>query len=558
MGSKSKAKNIMRANGVPVIPGYQGEDQSLARLRAESEAIGFPVLLKAAAGGGGKGMRLVNDPEDLEDACAATRREAKSAFGDEELIVEKFFPSARHIEFQIFGDRHGNAVHLLERECTIQRRYQKVMEESPSPALDAATRQAMGEAALRAAHALEYDNAGTVEFLYAGNGEFYFLEINTRLQVEHPVTEMITGLDLVEWQIAAAEGRPLPLAQDQIQARGYAMECRLYAEDARNNFLPVTGTVRLWDPPRLEGMRYDAAVCNGTQISIHYDPLIAKVIAHGPDRASTLRRMQYALGNLVCLGLTTNLPFLLRLLQDPDVSAGRYETNYLAVKPDLSDLYDYPEEIHHRAAVALTLYRWQRRREKQPLLQAVPSGWRNNFYRHQQENLLLVEKNWEVHYRLVGGTFEFLIRDQRYDVRLLQANSTGVRLEMDGRLEYFPIACEDDWYFIHAPGTGQLIARALSRFPEIEGERLAGSCRAPMPGEVVRVLVKAGKIVKAGDSLVVLSSMKMENLITAAEDGTVEEIFVTEGQHVEAGFLLLKLARRTPAPEKEDPNKKQK
>ena len=542
MGSKSRAKAIMQEYGVPVVPGYQGDDQSIERLTEAARHIGFPVLLKAAAGGGGKGMRSVQREAERESAVRAARREAAKAFGDEELIIEKYFASARHIEFQIFGDRHGNVLHLRERECSIQRRYQKVVEESPSPALSETTRQQMGAAAVEAARALQYDNAGTVEFIYVGAGQFYFLEVNTRLQVEHPVTELITGLDLVEWQIAVAEGRPLPLTQEAVRADGYALECRLYAEDARNDFLPVTGTVHRWETPAVEGLRYDSAVESGARIGIHYDPMIAKIIAHGPDRATAIRRMHYALGRLVCLGLTTNLPFLLRLLQEPAFRRGDYDTHYISREMTLGDLYNYPEELHHRAAVALTLYRWRQRREEQPLLNGLPSGWRNNFYQHQQERYRIVESEWEVRYRCWSDHFEFLIGEQAYEVRLLAADAGGVRFEIAGRQEYYPIVPDDDWYFLHLPGTGQLIARALPRFPEVEGERVKGGYEAPMPGEVIKVLVEAGEAVKTGDGLLILSSMKMENLIAAEADGRIEEVYVSEGQHVEAGVLLVKLS----------------
>jgi len=326
MGSKSQAKAIMEKHGVPVIPGYRGDDQSDERLLSEAQKIGYPLLVKAAAGGGGKGMRVVREEEALAASIQAARREAQASFGDSELLLERYFDSARHIEFQIFGDQHGNLIHLLERECTIQRRHQKVIEESPSPVLTPEEREAMGAAAVRAAQALNYDNAGTVEFIHVGANEFYFLEVNTRLQVEHPVTEAITGLDLVQLQIESAEGLPLSMQQDEVHGQGYALQCRLYAEDPANNFLPATGTVHLWNTPTVEGLRYDAAVTSGSEISIFYDPMLAKVIAHGPNRTTTIRRMHYALQNLQCFGPVTNQDLLLNILEDGHFQAGKYDT----------------------------------------------------------------------------------------------------------------------------------------------------------------------------------------------------------------------------------------
>ena len=320
MGSKSEAKSLMKQAGVPVVPGYQGEDQSNERLVKEATSMGFPVLLKAAAGGGGKGMRIVHEAAGVQAAIDAAKREAKSAFGDDELIVEKYIASGRHIEFQIFGDQHGNAIHLLERECTIQRRYQKVIEESPSPVMGDDLRARMGEVAVNAAKALRYDNAGTVEFIYDDKtGEFYFLEVNTRLQVEHPVTEEVTGLDLVQLQIKSAQGIPLRVKQDEVKGRGYAIECRLYAEDASNDFMPVTGTVERFSWPEVDGLRVETAIESGSAITVHYDPMIAKLVVWGDDRTTAQRRMAYVLRHLVCLGTTTNQALLLELLDHPEL-----------------------------------------------------------------------------------------------------------------------------------------------------------------------------------------------------------------------------------------------
>ncbi|RMG28799.1 MAG: ATP-grasp domain-containing protein, partial [Bacteroidetes bacterium] len=320
MGSKWAARELMQAQEVPVVPGYQGSDQSLSRFEQEAARIGYPVLLKATAGGGGKGMRLVRTAPELEAAMQAARSEAEHAFGNSRLMLEAYIEEGRHIEFQIMGDRHGQLIHLLERECSLQRRYQKVMEESPSPVMNPQLRQRMADAALRAARALQYDNAGTVEFIYQQQTDtFYFLEVNTRLQVEHPVTEAITGLDLVQLQIESAAGMPLRIAQEEVKSRGYALELRLYAEDATRNFQPASGRILHFEAPQLEGLRLESAVRSGSDIPVYYDPMIAKLIIRGETRSEAHRKMRYTLRQLHCLGITTNQDFLLALMNMPAV-----------------------------------------------------------------------------------------------------------------------------------------------------------------------------------------------------------------------------------------------
>ena len=543
MGSKSRAKAIMAEHGVPVIPGYRGEDQSTEKLKTEAVAIGFPILLKAAAGGGGKGMRIVQEEKELEAAIQSAKREAAAAFGDDELLIEKYFPSARHIEFQIFGDQHGNAIHLLERECTIQRRYQKIIEESPSPVLSTAMRQKMGEAAVKAALAIQYDNAGTVEFIYIDEDRFYFLEVNTRLQVEHPVTEAITGLDLVEWQIRIAEGAPLPWQQSEVKSQGYALECRLYAEDPGNNFLPVTGKIQTWKTVDLTGLRYDSAVESGSEISIFYDPMIAKIIAHGPDRLATIRSMQYAMSQLVCLGLTTNQAFLNHLLLHPDFIAGKYDTHFIQNQLDLTQFGNLPELSRHHALIGVTLQLWKKNEQERALLQHLPSGWRNNFYQPQEIRLGAAGKEWIVRYRQKEGGFQFFIDDAVFAVECLKTtDDEQLRFVVDGLQKTLTIAQQKNELYVHWPQYGNLTIEVLPRFPIAGSEELPGTYQSPMPGEIIEVLVSPGQVVAAGDSLILLSSMKMENTIAANAAGTVEEVFVQTGQRIEAGFLLLKIS----------------
>jgi acetyl/propionyl-CoA carboxylase alpha subunit len=329
MGSKIGAKAIMAEAGVPVVPGASLAELPLKESVAAAQAIGYPILIKASAGGGGKGMRIVRDESALTEAIATARREAESAFGDGTLLIERYFDAPRHIEIQIFGDAHGNAIHLGERECSIQRRYQKVIEEAPSPAVDAALRARMGDAAVAAARAIGYVGAGTVEFIVDRDGNFYFLEVNTRLQVEHPVTEMVTGLDLVGWQILLAEGERLPLAQGAVALHGHAIEARLYAEDPSNEFLPATGKVALWEPAAVPGVRYDGGVETGSDVGVHYDPLLAKVIAHAPTRGEAIARLRRALATLGVGPIVTNRDFLIAVLDHPAFDAGELSTHFI-------------------------------------------------------------------------------------------------------------------------------------------------------------------------------------------------------------------------------------
>ncbi len=542
MGSKSKAKTLMQFHGVPVVPGYQGTDQSVEKLKSEAIKMGFPVLLKATAGGGGKGMRIVQEASEVENAIQSAKRESKNAFGDDELIVEKYIASGRHIEFQIFGDKHGNAIHILERECSIQRRYQKVMEESPSPVLDADLREAMGSAAVNAAKALNYDNAGTVEFIFDDKTkDFYFLEVNTRLQVEHPVTEEVTGLDLVQMQIESAQGLPLSITQSDVKSKGYAIEVRLYAEDASNDFLPVTGTIQRFEIPNVDGLRVETAIESGSEISIFYDPMIAKIIVWDETRRAAHRKLQYTLRNLVCLGMTTNQDFLLHLAENGDFQTGNYNTHFIQDKVDLNAIAQKSDENYAFAGIAACLSAWHKREQKRTLLKSMPSGWRNSFYDYQKETYLIGETELTVKYRFQKEQFKFLIHDNEYTVQLIKVKNNDLRLDIDGLQYHFHLAQNNRDYFVHNEDFGNIHLAEKERFPIKVAEKVKGGYEAPMPSQIIKILVEVGQAVKAGDRLVILSSMKMENTIEASEDGVVEEIYAAEGSSVEAGFLLLKL-----------------
>jgi 3-methylcrotonyl-CoA carboxylase alpha subunit len=543
MGSKAEAKAIMEQHAVPVIPGYKGKDQSSELLEKEANRIGFPLLLKASAGGGGKGMRIVHAKKELKKAIDAAKREALAAFGDDELIIEKYIANGRHIEFQIFGDKHGNAIHILERECSIQRRYQKILEESPSPALDEALREQIGAAAVQAAKALNYDNAGTVEFIFDDESKsFYFLEVNTRLQVEHPVTEEITGLDLVQMQIEVAEGRELTLSQADVKSNGYAIEARLYAEDAANGFMPATGDVYHWEVPQVDGLRVETAVNTGSSISIHYDPMIAKLIVHDRQRLTAHRKMAYVLRHLKCLGLTTNQDFLLHLFEQEAIQKGDYDTHFIQNHIDLESFAQKSVEQKVCAAIGLTLFGWYAREQSRTLLRALPSGWRNSPYMPQQQSWIAGEEEILVQYEaLRDHQFTLQIADQSHQMQLVERDDSLLRFRIDGVQREMTIVTDGKDHFIFSPETGNMTWQEKDRFPQKEVEKIKGGFEAPMPSQVIKVLVEPGQAVKAGEGLIVISSMKMENTIEADQDGLVEEIYVQEGQNVAAGFMLLKV-----------------
>lgn len=543
MGSKSRAKSIMREHDVPVIPGYQGDDQSVERLVKEAKNVGFPLLLKATAGGGGKGMRIVHDASELETNIAAAKREGKSSFGDDELIIERYIAKGRHIEFQIFGDQHGNAIHVLERECTIQRRYQKVLEESPSPVLNEALRTTMGAAAVKAAKALNYDNAGTVEFIFDDTtNDFFFLEVNTRLQVEHPVTEEVTGLDLVALQIEIAEGKPLPITQEEITSNGYAIEARLYAEDPNNDFLPATGVVQLWEVPQVEGLRMETAVKSGSEISIHYDPMIAKVIIWDKNRSSAHRKMAYTLRNLKCLGLTTNQDFLLHLFEQPAIQKGDYDTHYIANHFDASAFANKSEYQKELATIATTLYYWHQRNQKRSLLKGMPSGWRSNPYSPQQETYLFEEEVFKLAYYVKGkNQFDVQIGENKKLVEFVNVDGPHISFRINEVQYQVSLTANGNKVFAQSPEIGNISFEKKDRFPPKVVEKVEGGYEAPMPSQIIKIMVTANQEVKAGDPLMIISSMKMENTISADKDGIVSEVYATEGQSVEAGFLLLKV-----------------
>ncbi len=546
MGLKREAKRLAAAAGVPTVPGYSGDDQGDATLAAKALEVGFPLLLKASAGGGGKGMRVVRAAGEIEASLAAARREALAAFGDDTLIIERYVSSPRHVEIQILGDTHGNLVHLFERECSIQRRHQKILEESPSPALTPALRAAMGEAAVRVGRAIGYSSAGTVEFILGDDGAFYFLEVNTRLQVEHPVTEMVTGLDLVAEQLRVARGEPLGYGQDDLVQRGHAIEVRLYAEDPASGFLPQAGTLVDFHVPEDEGVRLDTGVRSGDEVSIHYDPMIAKIIAHGASRAEATRRLVRTLERTSVQGLASNRALLVRILEHPAFAAGELDTHFLD-RHFAGALGEPADPSRDRlAAIAAMMIAHEAHAASREVVPGVPNGFRVNFSVPQTVTYGVGDRSLTLAYRSRGkGRFDVAL-----DVPLHGGESRAVRLvswaeptlvleDHDGHRHTLRVVVDEAaaTFYVHSTrGSTALVERP--RFPEPGAEAVAGGCVAPMPGRIVQVLAAEGQAVARGAVLVILEAMKMEHSVVAAIDGVVTRVAVQAGEQVEGGQIL--------------------
>lgn len=539
MGSKREAKALVDQAGVPVIPGYDGSDQNHAVLAEEATRIGFPVLLKANAGGGGKGMRLVRRQEELSDAIASAAREGQSGFGDGTLLVEKYIDNPRHVEIQILGDRYGDLIHLNERECSIQRRHQKIIEETPSPALDAELRSAMGAAAVLCGKAIDYQNAGTVEFILAPDRSFYFLEINTRLQVEHPVTEYVTGLDLVEEQILIAQGEPLRLSQEQVRFDGAAVEVRIYAEDPSAGFLPQSGEVVDWHLPPADGLRVDTGVETGSKVSIYYDPMLAKIITSGDNRAVALQRMRRALRSLSVQGVVTNRDFLLRVLSHPEFIAGNFDTHFIEQHMQEA-LNEPPDDSAERcAAVVATLAAQQQRELERVIIPTVPSGWRNNFHTPQWAEYEVGDRVHRVEYRHLGeNVFTISIGETQQQVRVVSWDDPRITLEVDGHRTTARVIMSGDHTYVRADEIDAALA-LKPRFPDKASLVPAGGCVAPMPGKIIEIRVSEGDTVQAGQVLLIMEAMKMEHSVSAPQDGTVNQVSVVSGDQVDADTLLV-------------------
>jgi 3-methylcrotonyl-CoA carboxylase alpha subunit len=561
MGSKAAAKRIMAEAGVPLVPGYHEDDQDAVRLAREAGAIGYPVLIKATAGGGGKGMKIVERAGDFAAALASAQREARASFGDDRVLIEKYLIAPRHIEIQVFADTHGHALHLFERDCSIQRRHQKVLEEATAPGMSAATRQAMGDAAVAAARAIGYVGAGTVEFIvpasFARDGTFYFMEMNTRLQVEHPVTEMVTGLDLVEWQLRVAAGEAMPLAQDAVRANGHAIEARLYAEDPARGFLPSIGRIAHWRMPAAsDRVRIDTGFRTGDEVSPYYDPMLAKLIVWGEDRERARAQMLHALRACEVAGVATNLDLLERIVAHPDFASGRLDTGLIERHRDelLGRSSSAPPAAFMAAAFAeYVALRKARRAEAARSADpwspwAATDAWWNgsaqravtfDFADGAGVRTLAVEPQRD------GGA---VVRDDAsVGSARLAAHGERVRVDLhDGPSDEYAVVRTAAALHVFGNGVRTALARVDRLAHAGDAPAHAGHLMAPMSGTIVAVLVKAGQTVAQGAPLVILEAMKMEHTIAAPAAGIVEAIHCAVGERVAEGLDLVDLADVAP------------
>ena len=551
MGSKSAAKMLMEKAGVPLVPGYHGAAQDSAALAKEAGRIGYPVLIKASAGGGGKGMRVVSQAGEFAEALASAKREAASSFGDDRVLIEKYLLRPRHIEMQVFADMHGACLHLFERDCSVQRRHQKILEEAPAPGMSGERRKQMGEAAVEAAQAVGYVGAGTVEFIAEQDGRFYFMEMNTRLQVEHPVTEMITGLDLVEWQLRVAAGEALPLTQEQLSIKGHAIEARIYAEDPARGFLPTAGRVEhLREPQPSSHVRIDNGVQAGDEVGVHYDPMIAKLIAWDRDRPSALRRLRTALGEYQITGITTNLSFLCAVTACPDfadadrepgsLDTGLIERNRAALFPEPVPA---PDEILAIAALSESL-RMDREAASIAARSSDPySPW------HSRHGWRLNEDNYHAFVFVDAGQRKQIVAHYRDGGYLLDlpgggsvtasarhAQDGAIDVELGGRHSRATVLRRAGELTIFAGGGSYRLE--FEKPAVTEEEDPSGRLVSPLPGSVIQVLVGSGETVAKGQALMIIEAMKMEHTISAPKRGTVRQIYFSKGEQVAEGAQL--------------------
>jgi geranyl-CoA carboxylase alpha subunit len=531
MGSKRLSKIAMIEAGVPCVPGYEGDRQDLEYLATQAEQIGFPIMVKASAGGGGRGMRLVQQSSELVEALQTARSEAENAFGSGELILEKAVIAPRHVEIQVFGDTHGNYVYLFERDCSIQRRHQKVVEEAPCPVMTPELRQQMGEAAVAAAKACAYFGAGTVEFLLDASGAFYFLEMNTRLQVEHPVTELITGLDLVEWQLRVANGEQLPLQQHELTLNGHAIEVRLYAEDPRQNFLPQTGQVLRWQPATLPNVRIDHGMLVTDEVSPFYDPMVAKAIAYGKTREDAIRLLARAVDDCVLLGVNSNKQFLVNLLRHPVVVAGDTNTAFIQQHFQNDSSLHKQDLSLENLAIAAALFNQSKVTEVWQTGLGVPLPLKLK-YDDQQIQLQLSS---------VNNTFTAQLCDQTVCIEVLERTPEQLVYLIDGVRRRVKYVLDGDQLYLDRENGNVAIRNVTYAAPEIADVAGDGKIRAPMDGAVVNILVDKGDQVVKGQTLLVLEAMKIQQQIKSDVDGVVEDVLGQQGQQVKKRQMLFSI-----------------
>ena len=528
MGDKLKAKDIAEKAGVPTLP--------MTTDPKKANSIGYPILIKAAAGGGGKGMRIVKDKKDLKEAIAGAQREAKTGFGDDRVFIERYVASSRHIEIQILGDSQGNVVHLGERECSIQRRHQKIIEESPSPRVNPEMRAAMGDAAIKLAKKLKYESAGTVEFLVDDKtGEFWFLEVNTRLQVEHPVTEEVTGKDLVYEQLRIARGEELGYSQDDITWTGSSIEARLYAEDPSNDFLPATGTLIAYESDINIDARWDTGIEQGSVVGTDFDPMLAKVITKGKTRVDAANKLALALESLHIGGVTTNRDFLVASLRSEDFLNGKTTSDFIEkTNPQRAVILD--GESLENALSAASLWIQGQNRENATILREIPTGWRNSRLPGQKITFNYRDQDIEITYRSNReGSFTV---NNGTTAKIIEWTPSGIDIEVNNSRFFSKITRDSDSIVVHGPW-GDALFKILPRFTLPGSEQQAGGLVAPMPGKVIDLKVKVGSKVKKGDTLVILEAMKMEHQVKASEDGKVTKVLIKKDDQLENGALLM-------------------
>ena len=550
MGSKSEAKRLMEAADVPLVPGYHGDAQDLDTLKKAAVDCGYPVLIKASAGGGGKGMRVVESEIDFEEALASAKREALSSFGNDQVLVEKYLLQPRHIEIQVFADTHGNAVHLFERDCSVQRRHQKVVEEAPAPGMSTDIRNKMGATAIAAAKAINYVGAGTVEFIVDRHGEYFFMEMNTRLQVEHPVTEMISGQDLVEWQLRVAAGEALPVSQDALQISGHAFEVRIYAEDPNNNFMPATGQLKhLQFPAESAHIRIDTGVRQDDSVSIHYDPMIAKLIVWDENRRSALRRLHLALRELQIVGLTNNVDFLDRIICHPSFVSGNFDTGFIEQHGD--ELFKQSDSDQTQMLSLATLFLQAQR--KSAAIQSHPSditspwaladNWRLNLPNLETMRFINGEDSLNVEItHHTGGYSLQLPNGVTVDAHANIDANGQLNAFIDGQKISASVIKNDQTLHIFTDTATYLLTVIEGHGLSIDEDDDKGGLTAPMPGTIIDVLVADGDEVNEGQTLILLEAMKMEHAIKAPADGMIGSVKFKTGDMVEEGVALIEMA----------------